>query len=458
LISMSVEVCNDISFKYLLFFILLAILIPFFSLIYIVSALIFLLVILLLKSQLHDVPQSSLFGMSLGIFIIGSLAILMEYLKYEFPLYIVGASISITCAGIAAACVIRSRSSRKPELDDKFISATSSIGLIVIGALTACVMAYWIIGWLNVGLTLSQLFFLTLIGAVTGALLESIPSRTDKNLTMILGSFMIMWLFASFGYYVNFFHLSAIFIFSLFLAYLAYHFDIADVSAMLSATLLGVLIIVFTNFNWYLILITFFLLGGGFTRYGYDYKHIMGVAQSKEGVRSYENVLCNSIIALILAVAYGMYHMIYPRFSEVLMFAYLGAVATATGDTLASEIGETYRGKPVMITNLKPAKPGTDGAVSRLGELVCIAGSFIIGVLALILGVIDLPVSGPTTFVFWILIVILGGFMGTNFDSLLGATLQQRGWLSNSGVNLVATMCGAFISGAAYYILSGHVV
>lgn len=183
-----------------------------------------------------------------------------------------------------------------------------------------------------------------------------------------------------------------------------------------------------------------------------------GVVLVKGGVRSYENVLCNSITALILAVAYGMYHEIYPQFGAVLMFAYLGAVATATGDTLASEIGETYRGKPVMITNFKPARPGTDGAVSRLGEVVCIAGSVIIGVLALVLGVIDLPASGPTTYVFWMVIVVLGGFLGTNFDSLLGATFQQRGWLSNSGVNLVATMGGAFISGAAYYVLSGHVV
>ena len=455
---MSVEVCNGVSFKYPLLFILLAILLPFFPHIYIVVAFLPFLFILLLKSRQHSAHLSSLSGLSLGVFIIGFLAILMKYSGYEFSLYIVGASISITCAGSMAACVIRLRGGRKPELNDKFISATSSIGLIVIGALTACIIAYWIVCWQNISVTLSQLFFLSLIGAVTGALVESIPSGTDKNLTMILGSSMIMWLFASFGYYVNFSHLSAIFIFSLFLAYLAYRFDIADVSAMLSATLLGVLIIVFTNFNWYLILISFFLLGGAFTRYGYDYKHIMGIAQGKGGVRSYENVLCNSITALILAVAYGMYHEIYPELGAVLMFAYLGAVATATGDTLASEIGETYRGKPVMITNLKPAKPGTDGAVSKLGELVCIAGSVIIGVLAIVLGVIDLPASGPVTYVLWMLIVVLGGFLGTNFDSLLGATFQHRGWLSNSGVNLVATMSGAFISGATYYILSGHVV
>jgi uncharacterized membrane protein len=69
--------------------------------------------------------------------------------------------------------------------------------------------------------------------------------------------------------------------------------------------------------------------------------------------------------------------------------------------------------------------------------------------------VIDIAPSGMSTYIFWIFIVVLGGFVGTNFDSLLGATMQQKGWLSNSGVNLVATMGGAFISGAAYYLAMG---
>jgi len=33
--------------------------------------------------------------------------------------------------------------------------------------------------------------------------------------------------------------------------------------------------------------------------------------------------------------------------------------------------------------------------------------------------------------------VIAGGFIGTNIDSVLGATLQQKGYLSNNGVNLL---------------------
>lgn len=456
---MSMKMVNNAHTGFFLFVMLIAVLLPFIPTQYL-AVLFFAitLTIISLKAHRKIAPVASLWGLSLAIFMMSTLSVVLEYTDYEFPIYILGASIWITAAGGGAAAYVRRRGVQKPRLDSKFISATSSIALIVVGALSACVVAYWITAWLHIPITLSQLFFLTLIGGVTCALLESIPSRADKYLTLVFGTGMVMWLFASFGYYVNFSHLSAAFIFSLFLAYLAYRQNIADVSAMLAATLLGVLIIVFTNMNWYFILITFFLLGGAFTKYRYDYKVMRGIAQGKGGVRSYENVLSNSITGLILAVLYGVYHDIYPGLAPVLLFAYLGAVATATGDTLASEIGETNKGKPVLITTFKPVKPGTDGGVTKLGEGVCIGGSLAIGVLALVLGVIDLNPDSGFTYVVWLVIVVLGGFGGTNFDSLLGATMQQRGWLSNSGVNLVATMGGAFISGAAYYVLCGHVV
>ncbi len=132
---------------------------------------------------------------------------------------------------------------------------------------------------------------------------------------------------------------------------------------------------------------------------------------------------------------------------STIIYAYMGTVATATGDTLASEIGTTAKGRPRMITTLKLSEPGVDGAVSLLGELAAIFGSAVVGVLAYLLGISD-------NFILTVLITTAGGFFGTNVDSFLGATLQKRGFLSNSGVNLVATFAGAGISAVLYFLIA----
>jgi len=144
----------------------------------------------------------------------------------------------------------------------------------------------------------------------------------------------------------------------------------------------------------------------------------------------------------LLAVAHG----IYPQFGAFLIYAYLGTVATATGDTLASEIGTTSRVKPRMITTLKFVEPGIDGGVTPIGQFVAIIGPMLIGILAALFGLVDnIPLA--------ILITTMGGFLGTNIDSLLGATLQSRGVLTNSGVNFVSTFLGALISGGLYLLI-----
>jgi uncharacterized membrane protein len=42
---------------------------------------------------------------------------------------------------------------------------------------------------------------------------------------------------------------------------------------------------------------------------------------------------------------------------------------------------------------------------------------------------------------FWI--SCAGGVFGLLFDSLLGATLEEHGWLNNDGVNFLSTMSAA---------------
>jgi len=76
------------------------------------------------------------------------------------------------------------------------------------------------------------------IGALTGALLESM-TKDEDNIVIPFGSAMVMWLFYMFGYNVDAFYLMKVLVFSFVLGYLSYRAHVADVSAMLSATLLG---------------------------------------------------------------------------------------------------------------------------------------------------------------------------------------------------------------------------
>jgi uncharacterized protein (TIGR00297 family) len=390
-------------------------------------------------------------NLALSVFIMLLISQLLEFTPLDFPLYVIGGAIAIATFGSSAASFIRNRKKRhlngtiirnRPGREQHFLP--SSIVMLGVGIIFAYLAGTWIAGWEDLNVSRNLIFFLAVIGSITGALFESIPSKVDDNISVPLGAGMTMWLFHSFGYSVPPYEMFMALMFSLVLGYLAYRAKIADLSALFSASLLGVLIIVFSDISWFILLLTFFILGGGFTKYKYKFKESIGIAQSKDGVRSYENVFSNSMAALVLAVLYG----IYPQYSEFLIFAYLGTVATATGDTLASEIGTTARSQPIMITTLKPTCAGVDGAVTVLGEAAAILGSAIIGILAIIFGV--LPVES------WFMVIFIttaGGFLGTNVDSILGATLQHKGMLSNSGVNFVATFAGALISGAMYLIL-----
>ncbi len=395
-------------------------------------------------------------NLSLSVFILLLINAIFEHTSFSYPLYILTGAVAIATFGDSAATIMRHKRQLKyyaltaeeyPEKIyqgeiHKLYSVKSSTAMLGVGMITAFLAGSWVVYCQEIDVSYNFVFFIAAIGAATGALIESIPSKVNDNLTVPLGAGMTMWLFSTFGYSVPPSQMAIALVFSLVLGYLAYKAKIADVSAVLSATLICVLIIVFTNVLWLFLLLTFFILGGASTKYKYRFKKSIGLAQSKGGIRNYDNVFSNSTSALVLAVAHG----IYPQFGPFLTYAYLGTVATATGDTLASEIGTTSRTKPRMITTFKVVEPGIDGGVTLIGQLVAIIGPMIIGILAALFGIVDnIPLA--------IFITTTGGFLGTNLDSLLGATLQNRGLLTNSGVNFVSTFLGALISGGLYMLI-----
>jgi uncharacterized protein (TIGR00297 family) len=276
----------------------------------------------------------------------------------------------------------------------------------------------------NMSINEEFLFFLSLVGGITAALVESIEVESDKRTTLLLATSTVLLIFNIYGLYAPLNQLVYAFVFSFILGLAAMRTGVADESGLMSATLVGTLIIVFTDIRFFLILASFYIIGSFATRFRYSLKLDLGIEEPAGGARGYVNVFSNSLPALFFALNY---HVIG---SDIFLVSFVASIATALGDTMASEIGKTS-GRVYLITNFNPVSPGESGGVSVLGELSALAGSVIVTMIAFFLSVL------PATYV---PVAIIAGFIGVHVDSFLGATLERMGYLTNFGVNFLATL------------------
>ena len=121
----------------------------------------------------------------------------------------------------------------------------------------------------------------------------------------------------------------------------------------------------------------------------------------------------------------------------------VAALAEATADTLASELGEVLGGPPFMITTLRRVAPASDGAISLAGTVAGISGAVLVVLVAA--PALGLSMSNAVR-------AGLGAIGGLFFDSLLGATAERRGWLNNDAVNFLSTFAASIIAIAIFVL------
>jgi uncharacterized protein (TIGR00297 family) len=193
--------------------------------------------------------------------------------------------------------------------------------------------------------------------------------------------------------------------------------------AFIGTLTLGVLILLLFGFEFgyvgLLALFAFFLFGNLVTRYKYDKKALLGVAEGNKGMRDINNVLGNGLSPLIFAVLYAVSSQSQ---STLFVLGFSGSVATACADTFSTEIGQAD-GKPRLITTLEKVPVGTNGGVSLPGFGAALLGASLISLVCLLFVGSNVETHIRITF---FLVCLLAGFIGCVVDSFFGATIEDK--------------------------------
>lgn len=265
--------------------------------------------------------------------------------------------------------------------------------------------------------------------------------------------------------------LGAGFVISLLIGFIAYRRRSLSQSGVIGAIVVGTLTFGFGGLTWAMVIVAFFVSSSLLTHYRAAQKRLASEEFAKGGQRDFVQVMANGGVAAALAIL----NVVVPAFQDLIFAAFLGAMATVTADTWATELGLLSKDKPRLIINGQIARAGESGAVSVLGFTAAATGALLVGSVA----ITGKFVEGLFNNVFvrsltWMpTAALIAGWLGSVVDSLLGATVQAmyycapddklteksvhscgwpaihtRGfvWMTNDMVNCLSSLAGALFA------------
>jgi uncharacterized protein (TIGR00297 family) len=209
-------------------------------------------------------------------------------------------------------------------------------------------------------------------------------------------------------------------------------------SGQLAAAVVGLAVLLGSGMLGVALLFVFFLSSSVLSRFRAERKGRAG----EPGGRSAMQVVANG------GVAAGFSLLALAGWVPAAHYALIGALAAATADTWATEIGTAGRWPTWSVIGRGRVASGDSGGVSIPGTLGGIAGAALIGVAAALIARSGAGVDD------WVRMGILAGTGGMFVDSILGATLEDRlDFIGNDEVNLGCTLVGSAVALALHAVL-----
>lgn len=239
------------------------------------------------------------------------------------------------------------------------------------------------------------------------------------------------------------------------------------------------------GWEWGAVLCVHLISAGAWSRFRRGVKASLAHRHALTPLRSAPQVLARTGWAALLAIL-----RLAGSSSTLVYAAYVGAIATAVADTWSTQVGMLSPDPPRLITTRARAEAGTPGAISPLGLVAALGGTWLAGLAGLGARALSawLSMRVYDRRLLWLpLAAMVAGLAGSLVDSLLGATAQavyyceacqrttedplhtcpgkegpvrrMRGvpWLTDQVVDVVSSLAGATLAAFLVDALAGLV-
>jgi uncharacterized protein (TIGR00297 family) len=369
-------------------------------------------------------------GFSLGMLAYPVMVLFLSMLFYRQQIYLAIAW-GAMAFGDGFATVVGSRWGRR-EIGTSGKTWLGSFSFFVIGTLLTLLLLGLLPSSTRLGLAPYVWIMAVLTAMLLSAIMETVKGMINDNIIvpLVAGAaayaFIQAWIHGQFPIPDNWYVGLAFISFLIIASFASGKFSLWGA---LTGGGISACIFLGSNLEGLLLLIMFVVPGVFSSAWKFREKVAIGVAQENRGKRTVNHVIANGGVAAICGLMGWFFPLQAPLFTGMMA----SSLASALADTVSSEMGNIYGRKFINIVTWKTDQRGLDGVISLAGTLFGVAGSLLVAL----------------TFACWngfhlaFFLVFLCGILGTLIDSVLGATLQRAGYLTNHSVNLVNTLFAA---------------